>query len=703
MAEQLIQNTPRNYIEDDLFNFSNFVESLYDLLNTIHPDRGFVVSLNGEWGSGKSTILNFLKEKCLRKGNESNFTIIDFSPWNIIDKQTLLKSYFITLQNCLYKEDKNLKIRRMLEEYYSLIIEGIKYISKKNFIIDLIQKLCSNFFNTKSIFDIKNDIINYLENNYKGKKIVICIDDLDRLTDEEICIVLKLIKEIADFPKIIYLISMDKNHVISAIDSHYKYKDTNKAYNYLEKFIQLERSIPIINNYDFEKIIYNEIRDFIGNEKFEYENYYFDLVYKKCLKNKINTPRKLILLINQYKTSYKRYEYYVNFVDYLVILFFQLFYPDFYIFIKENKKLLTSFDSRLSDDNKQKNKEYFDNKLKNITCGINYAKDVLSCLFPDFDLNCGVDNTYVDLDTFMRNLIRTEDWFDFYFGKIDYQQENTQQIKELVTADNENKILNYLNKYYKKDNNIISRKIEYLLFCWKYLDHNLEPLKNILLGILIFFNDKPEYKDWYKFLIKPILNSLDRKTFETLILHILIESNIVKIHETFIYLLTTGNNEITKKCISDNMCIQMSQLFISNIIESKKDLSYSSANAFVALLLKHNLYKELEKYLNIYKDHCVFLIFDIFQKYDTNIQITFNNIPILKSEDFWKRICNGNLLFMKNYDKTVLSFLKYEKYNNLESLFGDSLKLTLQQYVKITNLKRITYYTKKLKSGADRT
>ena len=693
---------PLEYIQDDLFNLSSFVDSLYDLLNDINPERGFVISLNGEWGAGKSTVINFLKEKCLKKGNDSDFVLIDFLPWNIIDKQTLLKSYFITLRNCIICEDNKTKIQKLLEKYYSAIIEGINLIPKINPFTNLINSFVTNIFNRneKSIFELKNDIIDYLSSKYKGKKIVICIDDLDRLTDEEICIVLRLIKEIADFPKIIYLISMDKNHVVDAINNHYKYQDKLKGQIYLEKFIQLERNLPQINNIDLEKILRSEIQHIVGDDLFVNDKDYFDEIYNNCIKEKLDTPRKLILLINQYAITYKRNKKYVNFVDYLIILFYQLFYPDFYIFIKENKNILTCNYTNISDELKKSNLEFIDNLFKNISCGKRYAKNVLTHLFPQWKESCGVDKDfiYTPKNDFMRSLVRTKDWFDFYFGKIDSSEESIHEIQEIVISCNEEKIINYLNITNNQTERNYRQKIQYLFNCWDYLNNDKEQLEKIILGILKIFNNKNEYY-WYNIIKQNIFDHFGKEFYETAIINIINMEEIADINNSFLFLIASGNNGLTKRCISDSTCIYSLQIYIEKLIEYNGKFSNYDSRLLVNLLLKHQLFVLLEKYFRKYKNHSVILVFLILQDETYRLQYfdeKLLNQQNLTSEIFWKSIGNGELSFMKNYDKEIISFIKNEKYKEFDddSIFATTLDQVIKQYANLVHLKIIRRYKK---------
>lgn len=682
---------PVEYIENDLFNTTSFVDSFYDLLNTLSPERGFVISLNGEWGSGKSTILNFLKEKVVKEGNDSSFTIMDFTPWNIIDQQTLLRSFFTTLKNCILKEQGNRKIIKLLEKYYLLIIEGLKLVPKINSITQLIDNLFTFIIkdNDKSIFDIKNEIITYLGCKYSGKKIVIFIDDLDRLTDEEICIVLRLIKEIADFPKIIYVISMDKKHVINAIENYYKYpKNTFKGALYLEKFIQLERNLPQINS-KLEILFKEEIKEIIGKDNFEIQSKYFKDIFDKCLKEKLTTPRKMILFLNQYRLSYQKIKDYINFVDYMAILYFQLFIPDLYQFLKENQTILTCNYKTRDSIPTEYNTQLINEGLRKLSCNENYARNVINNLFPAWQDSCGYLRQYTPKFDFMFNYVRCPERFDNYFGQVDYNTKSSVELIEMVDNCDENEILEYISyPDYQTENDAIN-KSKYLFNCWEFLNFPIANIEKILLAILKYSNNSKNLYYWYEIISENIFEHLSKETVEHIYLKILIEKNVSNIYKSYIYILYKANEIITKKFISDNMCIQIIQLYLNNVINLKKKLDLDE-KIIIDLLLKLQLFTELEKYIKKYRDHSSMLIYLLLNDKDYQLKYIPNKLleyESKNSEDFWKTVGRKEFEFLKDCDINVITYLKKESYLKYDSIFGANVEAALKNYLRLANIK----------------
>lgn len=79
--------------------------------------------------------------------------------------------------------------------------------------------------------------------NSNDKFNIFFIDDIDRLSEEEISIVFQPIKNIADFHKVIYVLCYDVDIVASALDAVHR----NRGREYIEKIVQYPIDIPKIN------------------------------------------------------------------------------------------------------------------------------------------------------------------------------------------------------------------------------------------------------------------------------------------------------------------------------------------------------------------------------------------------------------------------------------------------------------------------
>lgn len=67
----------------DLLKRDEIIDKLYNAIYYSKSNSSFTIGLNGEWGSGKTTLINIVKNK-LRKNNPNEFNVIDsedFDPW----------------------------------------------------------------------------------------------------------------------------------------------------------------------------------------------------------------------------------------------------------------------------------------------------------------------------------------------------------------------------------------------------------------------------------------------------------------------------------------------------------------------------------------------------------------------------------------------------------------------------------------------
>ena len=74
-------------VKYDLLNRTKIITDLYNSINFCKNKEKFIISITGEWGSGKTTILNIVKEKL----DKEKFIIIDdFDIWKYSNEKSLI-------------------------------------------------------------------------------------------------------------------------------------------------------------------------------------------------------------------------------------------------------------------------------------------------------------------------------------------------------------------------------------------------------------------------------------------------------------------------------------------------------------------------------------------------------------------------------------------------------------------------------------
>ena len=94
-----------------------------------------------------------------------------------------------------------------------------------------------------------------------NEKIIIVIDDIDRLINSQIRDIFQLVKQLADFPNVIYILVMDREVVCRALNEVQKIDGEE----YLEKIIQVPFEIPELRKARLNTIFFNKIEQIISD------------------------------------------------------------------------------------------------------------------------------------------------------------------------------------------------------------------------------------------------------------------------------------------------------------------------------------------------------------------------------------------------------------------------------------------------------
>lgn len=267
---KIFTDKPIENKQDDTLNRSRFADMVADYLLSNTTKDGFVASINGQWGCGKTSLINMIKqdlrEYVVTKEKYVMPVFVDFAPWNATDQSQIIKQFLDTLSNSFKEKrvmqviEKSLKIMSTIVDLAPLpplIRTAVKSVEKA------FGKYKSAIEKVKDNLDtFKNDIVKELSHSYV--RYIVFIDDIDRLNDEEIKLLIQLIKSICNFPNVTYVLSYDKEIIAGALNNAQSNVD---GYKYLEKIVQMEFNVPNIKESRMKQITYSDLLDAIGDIK----------------------------------------------------------------------------------------------------------------------------------------------------------------------------------------------------------------------------------------------------------------------------------------------------------------------------------------------------------------------------------------------------------------------------------------------------
>ena len=220
--------------QDDQLGYALFARHLALSLIKMVPIDGFVAAIYGPWGSGKTTLLNFLFHYFQQAHPDEQPIIVPFNPWWFSGQERLAKHFFDQFQASLAANGVVTgNLAEKLSEFAAVVSElpatiHIPYISIGNIAVEFTPMKPA----IKNVVKLKMEITEELRK--QPRRIFVTVDDIDRLNPEGIRQLFGLIKSIADFPNIVYLLAFDKRVVIEAL----RESQGISGENYLEKIVQ---------------------------------------------------------------------------------------------------------------------------------------------------------------------------------------------------------------------------------------------------------------------------------------------------------------------------------------------------------------------------------------------------------------------------------------------------------------------------------
>ena len=241
--------------EEDLYGRNRLVENIAKVIEAKTKDEhsSFTIGVYGAWGEGKTSVLNLLKELL---SNKDNIVICSFNPWILSSQEAIIQEFFISICNALSSSTEN-SVTDFIKRYGGLVsyaMTGVGYALQFTPVPILpmfLQNAAKQLDKIRALLPEREPLSKQKKRiNEELKKsckhLVVFVDDLDRLDKEEIHMVFRLIRQVADFENVIYVVAMDVNKVASAISSFYG-NDINEGYQFVEKIINFPVLLPQVN------------------------------------------------------------------------------------------------------------------------------------------------------------------------------------------------------------------------------------------------------------------------------------------------------------------------------------------------------------------------------------------------------------------------------------------------------------------------
>ncbi|MCS6192996.1 MULTISPECIES: KAP family P-loop NTPase fold protein [Shewanella] len=316
--DQPIQGGPN---DPDLLNRLDFANHLANVLLLNHDDDCLTVSLEGEWGYGKTSVINLVKGALNEK--ESAPIIIEYNPWLAGKPESLIQDFLLQFSSQLNIKDSSEVALKAAKELiaYSSLFSVAKLVPGAEPWASIVEKVFSKFGDSsKKIAELKKlDLLGKKRNVVSAIQeiktpIIVVIDDIDRLTPAETFQVLRLVKAVADFSGTSFLLAFDSNYLVSVLDKN----GIVNASEYINKVIQLRVPLPVISERGMNELANVELENLSDKnvtDSFESDQDRLSWIYHNYFKYLIKNPRELKRFFNHLRFVLEQIQGQVCFSD----------------------------------------------------------------------------------------------------------------------------------------------------------------------------------------------------------------------------------------------------------------------------------------------------------------------------------------------------------------------------------------------------
>lgn len=328
--------------QHDRLNRAPFADRIAGLLRGLPNGASLVVGIHGTWGDGKTTVLNLLRSELL--SNEA-IVVRDFNPWRLTNDEAMLRGFFSMLAEAigasLSTRFERLKARAKKWTKCARWVTKLagRFSKPAKTLDDLIAGLdkVAAAGDSVGLEELRGRIIASLEQS--AKRVVVLIDDLDRLDKHETHTLFRLIKACADFPNVCYVLAFDDTVVARILGEPFGVGDEPSGRAFLEKIIQVPLKLPTAAKEDLRALCFEQVNRALtaaGIELTEDQVGEFVAGFDRGALVRLTTPRAAKRFGNGLMFALPTLVGEANLADLLLAEALRAFFPEVYNIVRDN-------------------------------------------------------------------------------------------------------------------------------------------------------------------------------------------------------------------------------------------------------------------------------------------------------------------------------------------------------------------------------
>lgn len=236
-------DSPIRSLNEDSLGRRFFAEALAAEIVAAPAARGYVMGLTGPWGSGKTSLLNMTIDAL---GDEA--FVVQFNPWMFSGTEALVASFFEEIGKQLERRESALKGIAFKLATYGHLLSPLAALAGVGTAVsgaaDVLERLSAG----PSVLEQRQELREMLEK--LRRRLVVIVDDVDRLRPQEVLDIVRLVRLVGDFPNTLYLLAFDRARVEECLGEG----NADRGRAYLEKIVQVTHDVPVARQPDVTAI-----------------------------------------------------------------------------------------------------------------------------------------------------------------------------------------------------------------------------------------------------------------------------------------------------------------------------------------------------------------------------------------------------------------------------------------------------------------
>jgi hypothetical protein len=342
-------------LQADKLSRKGFAETAAKTLSKVPSSAGLVVSIEGVWGSGKTSVLAMIEAILNQTETPKKPLIVHFNPWLIGDKDALLRHFLSRIASAIKLGDSSRDGKKVAKEIkaYSKVFDLVKLIPGAEPWASMIKSVVEAAGDaTGAVAEYKTpDIEAYKKKVEEAlrqfkRPIIVFIDDIDRLFPLEVFEMVRIIKAVGELPGVGYLLAWDSAYVSSALEK----LGVPHAEGYLDKVVQIRMPIPSLSLLARKRLV-NEALAAMDSEalslRFRDQEQRLAMLYHSGLRDMLEQPRDIARVFNVVQIMEPLLRGEIVFSDILGLALLSVKAPIVFELLRKNPRI---FIGRLSDD-----------------------------------------------------------------------------------------------------------------------------------------------------------------------------------------------------------------------------------------------------------------------------------------------------------------------------------------------------------------